>query len=209
MDTVMSAAYQAGFRSEEQLLIVTSIASANPPCISRPATGSPSSDIGPAGSQLGVQGPGWVYGGDGSAAARGPGAVADQLAVVAAVRRRNGRRPVPGGPLCLHDLQGRHGLQPWDTYRGGAAQRHWDNAVDGWPALRPEVQAFLRSRGASGAVASASVSSGTQHTVAWDGTLWKIARQYYGDGDLWPRLAAANGVRVPEQLHPGTVLDIP
>lgn len=28
---------------------------------------------------------------------------------------------------------------PWDTYQSGAAQRHYDEAFDGWPALRPLV----------------------------------------------------------------------
>jgi LysM repeat protein len=156
-----------------------------------------------------VQGPGWVYSGDGRQlhADRGLWQISSQWwpqygdATV--------DDPYQAARLVYTISKAGTDFNPWDTYRGGAAQRHWDNAVDGWPALRPEVQAFLRNRGASGAVASASVTSGTSHTVAWDGTLWKIARQYYGDGDLWPRLAAANGVRVPEQLHPGTVLNIP
>lgn len=28
---------------------------------------------------------------------------------------------------------------PWDTFKSGAAQRHYDTAFDGWPALRPLV----------------------------------------------------------------------
>lgn len=31
----------------------------------------------------------------------------------------------------------------WDPYKAGTAQRHYDTAFDGWPALRPIVREFL------------------------------------------------------------------
>jgi hypothetical protein len=34
----------------------------------------------------------------------------------------------------------------WDTYDNGAAQHHFDQAFDGWPALRPVVTAFCDGR---------------------------------------------------------------
>jgi hypothetical protein len=66
MDTVMSAAYQAGFRSEEQLLIVTSIAVRESSLYQQTRNWQPEFGHRPAGSQLGVQGPSWVYSGNGS-----------------------------------------------------------------------------------------------------------------------------------------------
>jgi hypothetical protein len=33
---------------------------------------------------------------------------------------------------------------PWDSFRNGNAQLHYDLAFDGWPPLRPVVQAFCQ-----------------------------------------------------------------
>lgn len=33
----------------------------------------------------------------------------------------------------------------WDPYKNGVAQRHYDIAFDGWPALRPIVREFLNT----------------------------------------------------------------
>jgi hypothetical protein len=37
------------------------------------------------------------------------------------------------------------GWNEWDTYDSGAAQSHYDAAVDGWPAVRPLVTAFCQT----------------------------------------------------------------
>lgn len=34
-------------------------------------------------------------------------------------------------------------FNPWDPYKAGTAQKHYDTAFDGWPALRPIVRQFL------------------------------------------------------------------
>ncbi|EAW36808.1 LysM peptidoglycan-binding domain-containing protein [Lyngbya sp. PCC 8106] len=40
-------------------------------------------------------------------------------------------------------------------------------------------------------------------------TLFKIAEQFYGDGNLWTKIAAANGDILPENLKPGQYITIP
>ena len=208
IDTVMDAAYQAGFRSEEQLLTVTSIAVRESSLYQRTRHWQPQFGYRPSGSQLAVQGPGWVYSWEGTQlhADRGLWQISShwwpQYSDAAV------DDPYQAARIVHSISKGGADFNAWDTYRAGDAQRHWDAAVDGWPALRPEVQAFLGSRG-SAANSSAGADAHAQHVVGWDGTLWKIAQQYYGNGDLWRRIADANGVRVPEQLHPGTVLNIP
>jgi len=209
----MSAAYQAGFRSEEQLLTVTSIAVRESSLFVSTRHWQPHFGYRPAGSDVRVQGPSWVYSGDGRQlhADRGLWQISSywwpQFSDAAVDDPMQAARVV-------HDIsKGGTDFSPWDTYRGGAAQRHWDADLDGWPALRPLVRAFLRDRAGSASSYSGnsnpSAASGTRHVVAWDGTLWKIALQYYGNPYLWPRIAEANGISVPEQLHPGTVLTIP
>ena len=48
-----------------------------------------------------------------------------------------------------------------------------------------------------------------EYTVQANDTLFKIAEKYYGDGNLWGKIAAANGNIAPESLKTGQVLTIP
>jgi hypothetical protein len=52
-------------------------------------------------------------------------------------------------------------------------------------------------------------SSARRHTVTRGETLWSIATRYYNDGNLWRRIADANGIRDPRKLAIGRVLTIP
>lgn len=40
-------------------------------------------------------------------------------------------------------------------------------------------------------------------------TLWALAVKYYGNGTLWTRIAAANGIRNPRTLQIGTLIVVP
>ncbi|HED53311.1 MAG TPA: LysM peptidoglycan-binding domain-containing protein [Phycisphaerales bacterium] len=55
------------------------------------------------------------------------------------------------------------------------------------------------------------VTASVVHKVEKNETLYGIAQQYYGDGDLWPELAKANRDKVDEQGHVvvGVALTIP
>lgn len=46
---------------------------------------------------------------------------------------------------------------------------------------------------------------------AWDSTLWGMAKHYYGNGALWPKIYNANRkiIHNPNLLHPGWILAIP
>jgi nucleoid-associated protein YgaU len=39
--------------------------------------------------------------------------------------------------------------------------------------------------------------------------LWLIAKHFYGDGHLWHKIADANGIPDPNDIHPGQVIIIP
>ncbi len=47
------------------------------------------------------------------------------------------------------------------------------------------------------------------HTVASGDTLFKIAEQYYGDGNHWKKISSANRNLAPESLKVGQKLTIP
>lgn len=49
----------------------------------------------------------------------------------------------------------------------------------------------------------------TTHTVEEGDILYDLAQVYYGDGNQWPKIAAANGNIQPESLQIGQQLQIP
>ncbi len=62
---------------------------------------------------------------------------------------------------------------------------------------------------AGSARADAPVATAVRHTVRRGDTLYQIAARYYGRGELWPRIAAANGILRASGLRVGAVLVIP
>lgn len=78
---------------------------------------------------------------------------------------------------------------------------------------KPEIP-VLSAQGTQVAADRDSLTGAAQrrtHTVVKGDTLWGIAKLYYGDGSLYPRIAAANSDRVknPNLIYPGQVLTIP
>lgn len=47
------------------------------------------------------------------------------------------------------------------------------------------------------------------YTVHAGDTLWSIAAHFYGNGNQYPRIAAANHISAPYVIHPGQRLNIP
>ena len=65
--------------------------------------------------------------------------------------------------------------------------------------------------GSSSTAKSASPSENRTYTVKKGDSLWKIAKQFYGDGGLWSRIHDANRnvIKDPDRIQPGSVLRIP
>lgn len=58
--------------------------------------------------------------------------------------------------------------------------------------------------------AAAGAGAGTRvHTVVAGDTLTHLARTYYGNGALYPRIADANGIRDPSRISVGQKITIP
>ncbi|MGQ0538697.1 MAG: LysM peptidoglycan-binding domain-containing protein [Gemmatimonadaceae bacterium] len=65
--------------------------------------------------------------------------------------------------------------------------------------------------GSSSTAPAADPSAGDSYTVAQGDTLWKIAKERYGDGAKWKRIYEANKdvIKNPDLIHPGQVFKIP
>ena len=55
----------------------------------------------------------------------------------------------------------------------------------------------------------ASAAGGASYTVKKGDTLYKLAREHYGDGKQWQRIASANPGLSPQSLRVGQTLIIP
>ncbi len=56
-----------------------------------------------------------------------------------------------------------------------------------------------------------SVTQGKTYTVKSGDSLWKIAKQFYGNGAAYTKIASANSDKIknPNLIYPGQVLNIP
>jgi nucleoid-associated protein YgaU len=71
---------------------------------------------------------------------------------------------------------------------------------------------FSNVQSGSSSTAPAPTAAGTRtYTVQSGDTLWAIAEQFYGKGNLWPRIHEANRAQIedPDLIQPGWVLTIP
>jgi len=57
--------------------------------------------------------------------------------------------------------------------------------------------------------AQAGAVTAVRHTVRRGETLYQIAERYYGRGEGWPQIAAANDIRRPADLRVGEVILVP
>jgi nucleoid-associated protein YgaU len=62
-----------------------------------------------------------------------------------------------------------------------------------------------------GSSSTADAKGGRTYTVAKGDSLSRIAKQFYGDAKLWPKIHEANKdiIKNPDLIHPGQVLKIP
>lgn len=72
----------------------------------------------------------------------------------------------------------------------------------------PQVQAAASNTDAA-RERTPQKSTATTYTVKSGDTLWGIARRFYGDGMLYAKLAAYNGIKNPNLILVGQVLKIP
>lgn len=70
--------------------------------------------------------------------------------------------------------------------------------------------AVVRQEENAGEAQNPAVTENKTHTVQPGDTLWGLAKKYYGNGALYPKIASANpGIKNPNLIYDGQVLIIP
>ncbi len=77
------------------------------------------------------------------------------------------------------------------------------------PATEPTAPATPAPAPAAEAPAALAPNTPTSHVIAAGDTLWDLAKQFYGEGDLWRKISDANGKPAPRRLTIGKELQIP
>jgi hypothetical protein len=54
--------------------------------------------------------------------------------------------PASAAVIAFEISEGGKDFTPWDSFDSGTAQRHLDEAFNGWPAIRPIVQDYCRQQ---------------------------------------------------------------
>jgi hypothetical protein len=146
IDDVIDAAYSAGFCTETQLLAAVSIAIAESSLWTAARNWKPENGLRPESDFIGVQGPpeAWV---DGRQMHSDRG-----LWQISSFTWTNYSDQVSDDPMRAAEAAfalsaGGTDFSIWDSFLRGGAQRLYDRSHDGWPALRPIVQAFLSAAG--------------------------------------------------------------
>ena len=198
-EEVMEAAYQAGFHTEEQLLVVTSIAVAESSLWSGFRNSHPE------------------YGTRSTAAGTEPHADRGLFQINSYFWPQYSDAatddPFQAARIVHEISRGGSDFTPWHTYEWGWVQRYWDAPYDGWPALRPRVRAFLWHRNSAAAPVHepqlAAAVGEVARPLGLGGTLYKLAIEHYGNSDAWPYIAHRNGITVPEHLLAEQLIIIP
>lgn len=143
MYDAMDAAFNAGFRSEGQLLAATSIAIAESSLRPNARNWHPEYGFRPKSDVLGVAGGPDVLSTDGRQLHSDRGTW--QISSHAWPQYTDAQcdDTIRAARLAFAISRSGTDFSPWDPYRAGTAQRHYDQPSDGWPAVRPVVKAFL------------------------------------------------------------------
>lgn len=143
MQATMSVAFKAGFRTEAQLLAATSIAIAESSLRADARNWHPEYGFRPKSDVLGVAGGAAVNSPDGSQLHSDRGTW--QISSHAWPQYTDAQCDDPVQAAGLAFAISEHGtdFSPWDPYKAGTAQSHYDRSIDGWSAVRPMVRSFL------------------------------------------------------------------
>jgi hypothetical protein len=146
IEDVMVAAYAAGFCTETQLLAAVSIAIAESSLWSAARNWKPENGFRPASDYIGVQGPpeAWV---DGRQMHSDRGLWQISSLSWSTYTDHDSDDPMRAAEAAFALSAGGTNFSIWDSFLRGGAQRLYDRSHDGWPALRPIVQAFLSTAG--------------------------------------------------------------
>lgn len=86
-----------------------------------------------------------------------------------------------------------------------------NNLTEGQKLLIPPVEPKDPTQGEilEGIMTKPVLKQGKEYVIQEGDDLWKIAEMFYGDGNLWTRIAQANQLVFPDSVHAGNKLVIP
>jgi hypothetical protein len=145
---VIQYAYDAGFRGEETLTIVTAIAVAESALWTQWRNWHTEYGYRPASEPFGVEGPAWAWNANHTQQVhsdRGLWQISSYWWGKYSDARAD--NPAEAAKVVVEMSKLGTNFDPWDSYADTRnAQRHMDSAFNGWPAVRPYVRAFLANR---------------------------------------------------------------
>jgi hypothetical protein len=144
IDETARVAYDAGFRTEQQLVAIVSIAIAESSLVPNQRHWHPEYGYRPQTDVIGVEGPPWAWNATHTL----------QLHSDRGIFQISSRSwPQYTDALCDNPAEAAkvaftisgHGrdFSLWDVHKSQLAQAHYDRATNGWPAVRPVIQQFL------------------------------------------------------------------
>jgi hypothetical protein len=145
IEQVVETAYRGGFRGEKQLLAATAIAVAESSLVPNQRNWHPEYGLRKAGTAFGVEGPSDVWNSDRSRQLHSDRGIW-QISSHWWGKYSDAQTDDPDTAARIAYAISKKGTDftPWDTYKNGAAQKHYDEPHKGWPAVRPAVRAFLQ-----------------------------------------------------------------
>lgn len=144
VEQVLTVAYAAGFRSEAQLLAVAAIAVSESSLVVKQRNWHPEYGCRPASAVLGVALPAGACSGQPNRQTHSDRGIV-QISSHWWPQYTDAQTDDPATAMKILFTISKSGTDftPWDAYKSGSAQSHYDRGVNGWPALRPIVRAFL------------------------------------------------------------------
>lgn len=144
IEQVVEIAHRGGFKGERQLLAATAIAVAESSLVPDQRNWHPEFGFRKAGTTFGVEGPSDVWNDDHTRqlnSDRGLWQISSHW--WGKYSDAQADDPDTAARVAYAISKSGTDFTPWDTYKNGAAQRHFDEAYNGWPPVRPAVRAFL------------------------------------------------------------------
>jgi hypothetical protein len=139
-------AYRAGFRTENQILTVVAIGIVESGLVTQARNWHPEFGYRPASHAIGVRGPGSVWNGNRQMHSdRGAWQISSRWWPQYSDAQAD--NPATAAKAMYAISRNGTNFSLWDTYKSGEAQRYFDGARGGWPALRPIVRAVIAARG--------------------------------------------------------------
>jgi 5'-nucleotidase/UDP-sugar diphosphatase len=98
---------------------------------------------------------------------------------------------------------------PYKPYTDGRVTAIAAAAAPAAPAAAPATPAPAETPAAAPATAAPAAATPASHVIAAGDTLWDLAKQFYGNGELWKKISEANGSPNPRRLVVGEELKLP